>query len=100
MLLSLGAIDEVDTTYFNGVQVGSLGFEVPNFWEVPRKYTVPAELVKAGRAVIAIREANSAGASGLFGPLDDWYIARTSTPTVHIPLTNGWRHRIEGKLSR
>ncbi|MBO4619517.1 MAG: hypothetical protein J5654_05345 [Victivallales bacterium] len=100
LLLSLGAIDEVDTTYFNGVQVGSLGFEVPNFWEVPRKYTVPAELVKAGRAVIAIREVNSAGASGLFGPLDDWYVARTSAPDTRIPLTNGWRHRIEGKLSK
>ena len=100
LLLSLGAIDEVDTTYFNGIQVGSLGFEVPNFWEVPRKYTVPAELVKAGRAVIAIREVNSAGASGLFGPLDDWYVARASAPDVRIPLTNGWRRRIEGKLSK
>ncbi|MBQ4479872.1 MAG: hypothetical protein II943_04455 [Victivallales bacterium] len=100
LLLSLGAIDEVDTTYFNGVKVGSLGFEVPNFWEIPRKYTIPAGLVKAGRAVVAIREVNSAGASGLFGPLDDWYVARTSSPEVRIPLTNGWLHRLEGKLSK
>ena len=99
LLLSLGAIDEVDTTYFNGVKVGSLGFEVPNFWEVPRKYTIPADLVKAGRAVIAIREVNSAGASGLVGPLDDWHIARASAPDDRIPLTNGWRHKLEGKLS-
>ena len=99
LLLSLGAIDEVDTTYFNGVQVGSLGFEIPNFWEVPRLYTVPAELAKAGTAVIAIREVNSAGASGLFGPLDNWYIARKDAPDARIPLTNGWRHRLEGKLS-
>ena len=98
LLLSLGAIDEVDTTYFNGVQVGSLGFEVPNFWEVPRKYVVPAELVKAGRAVIAIREVNSAGASGLFGPEEEWFIARQDAPQERIPLNNGWRHRLEGKL--
>ncbi len=100
LLLSLGAIDEVDTTYFNGVKVGSTGFEVKDFWEHPRKYAIPAELVKQGKAVIAIREINSFGASGLFGPADAWFIAPKDEPEKRIPLNTGWRHRIEGLLDR
>ena len=98
LLLSLGAIDDADTTYFNGVKVGSIGFKEPAFWEKARLYKVPAKQVKAGRAVIAIREVNSAGASGLFGPKEKWYIALASAPDERIPLTNGWLHRLECKL--
>ena len=100
LLLSLGAIDEVDTTYFNGVKVGSIGFKVPSFWEVPRVYKVSAELVKAGKAVIAIREVNTIGASGLFGPADKWYVARASAPEERIALNKGWFRRVEGKLNK
>ena len=100
LMLSLGAIDEVDMTYFNGVQVGTTGYEIKDFWEVPRKYTIPAKLVKPGKAVIAIREANSFGASGLFGPAAEWYIALKDEPSKRISLNGGWRHRVEGLLDR
>ena len=100
LLLSLGAIDEVDTTYFNGVKVGSTGFEKKDFWEIPRKYAIPSELVKQGKAVIAIREINSFGACGLFGPADAWFIAPKDAPDNRLPLTAGWRHRIEGLLDK
>ena len=97
--LYLGPIDEVDTTYFNGVPVGSTGFEVKDFWAFHRKYTIPAELVKAGRAVIAIREANCSLQAGLYGPTSAWYLTPAGKPSKRLPLTNGWRHRREGLLN-
>ena len=41
LTLQMGNIDDVDTTYFNGVQVGTT-----EGWEKPRSYTVPADQVK------------------------------------------------------
>ena len=52
--LHLGGVDKHDTTYFNGVQIGATGkdFET-QYWDTPRCYKVPAELVKGSKAVIA-----------------------------------------------
>jgi sialate O-acetylesterase len=49
LTLSLGAIDDHDTTFFNGVRVGATGAETANSWQAPRRYAVPGSLVKAGR---------------------------------------------------
>ncbi|MEO5714867.1 MAG: sialate O-acetylesterase [Luteolibacter sp.] len=61
--LALGSIDDNDTTYWNGTAVGaSEGFQKS------RNYTVPAELVKAGRNVIAVRVVDISGGGGISGP--------------------------------
>ena len=99
LVLNLGCIDDVDFTYFNGVQVGSIGYTTKEYWAVPRVYSIPAELVKAGTAVIAIRMANYDGGSGLVGPANAWFLALESKPSKRLPLTNGWRHRREGFLN-
>lgn len=68
--LDLGPIDEVDTAFFNGVRVDGRGSIKPletRFWNVPREYVVPAGLVKAGRAVIAVRVADQSGQCGMWG---------------------------------
>ncbi len=53
--LNLGAIDDYDTTYFNGTKVGSIGVETLHPYSAPRNYKIPGVLVKAGRNVIAVR---------------------------------------------
>jgi sialate O-acetylesterase len=66
--LSPGAADEIETSYFNGVKVGSTGSVVPwntDAWNKQRSYTVPAALVKPGKALIAVRVANLVGEGGL-----------------------------------
>lgn len=68
LVLSLGAMDDFDSTYFNGVLVGSTGGSTPDFWSHPRKYRVPAALVKQGKAVIAVRVFDHFGGGGLTGP--------------------------------
>ncbi|MBR4519294.1 MAG: hypothetical protein IKO65_09865 [Victivallales bacterium] len=99
LVLNLGTIDDVDFTYFNGVQVGAIGYGKKEYWAVPRIYPIPTELVKAGRAVIAIRVPNYDGGSGLFGPAGAWHLTMEGKPDKRLPLTNGWRYRQEGFLS-
>ncbi|MDA3961505.1 MAG: hypothetical protein PF961_11995, partial [Planctomycetota bacterium] len=53
--LSLGALDDFDVTFWNGHALGETTIATPGFWEHPRRYRVPAELVRGGRALIAIR---------------------------------------------
>jgi sialate O-acetylesterase len=55
LYLDLGVLDDFDTTYFNGKQVGAIGSETPAYWAAVRKYVVPGALVKAGKNVIAVR---------------------------------------------
>jgi len=62
LILHLGAVDDRDTTFWNGVQIGAA-----EGWQTPRNYVVPAELVKAGRNVIAVRVFDGAGGGGISG---------------------------------
>ena len=65
LALSLGAIDDLDETYFNGVKVGSTGILTREYWKTPRNYSIPGNLVKSGRNVIAIRVTNINGPGGI-----------------------------------
>ncbi|HOK05488.1 MAG TPA: sialate O-acetylesterase, partial [Victivallales bacterium] len=55
LILSLGAIDDFDITFFNGQEVGRTGKETQNWWVHPRKYAIPATLTKEADALIAVR---------------------------------------------
>jgi beta-galactosidase len=63
--LSLGAVDDHDETYFNGVRIGSVGKENSAPYAVQREYTVPANLVKPGKNVIAVRVWDKFGGGGI-----------------------------------
>jgi beta-galactosidase len=62
--MSLGQIDDFDETYFNGVRVGGVGAENPESYAVQREYTIPANLIKPGKNVIAIRVRDKFGGGG------------------------------------
>lgn len=54
--LDLGLVDEqYTTTYFNGRKLGESGREGPQFYARYVQYNIPAEEVKEGRNVIAVR---------------------------------------------
>ena len=55
LVLELGVIDDFDMTYFNGRRVGGTDRQTPRYWTVRRQYAIPADQVKAGKAVIAVR---------------------------------------------
>jgi beta-galactosidase len=65
--LSLGALLDVDNTYFNGVEVGHTDMTTPDWRHAAREYTVPGELVRAGKNVIAMRLFNRFGPGGCAG---------------------------------
>ncbi|HEY0008557.1 MAG TPA: sialate O-acetylesterase, partial [Tepidisphaeraceae bacterium] len=44
LMLSLGAIDDFDHTYFNGYEIGRTGLETTGWWGVQREYVVPRRL--------------------------------------------------------
>ena len=90
--LQLGAIDDYDTSYFNGEQVGATGGDTPNSWTVQRAYTVPGRLVKAGRNVIAVRVWNQAGDGGMMGGAP---IRLIGPDGASINLEGKWRFLIE-----
>jgi sialate O-acetylesterase len=67
LTLKLGAIDDFDTTYFNGERVGATGPDTPNSWVAPRLYRVPGALVRAGRNTVAVRVFDRVGGGGFGG---------------------------------
>ena len=48
--LIMGAVDDEDTTYFNGVKIGHTGKDTnpKDYWMAPRRYPIPKELFKQG----------------------------------------------------
>ena len=91
--LHLGAIDDSDTTYFNGTAIGSTIAD-PQGWRV---YTIPANLVKAGRAEIAVRVMDTGGAGGLGGG-DALRLQLGDDPAQQVALGGEWRFRTSTPL--
>lgn len=94
LMLHLGAIDDFDTTYFNGVKVGATGIDTQEFWIHPRKYKIPAKLVKAGKAVIAVRVFDHFNVGG-FVPTEPMRIFSFSLEGgKEIALKGQWKYRV------
>jgi sialate O-acetylesterase len=91
--LELGRIDDSDQTYFNGTPVGATIAQ----HTARREYTVPAELVKAGRAVIAVLVYDTGGAGGFNGPLKAMQLRPGDEDLGEpISLSGSWNWRAGG----
>ncbi|BCM94415.1 hypothetical protein IAD21_06322 [Abditibacteriota bacterium] len=85
--LSLGAIDDSETTFFNGTPVGhTVG------WLAPRQYTIPAALVKAGKAMIAVRVLDTGGLGGFSG--GNLSLGLSGDDTGKIDLGGDWSYQV------
>ena len=94
--LRLCAIDDVDTTWINGVRVGQT-----SFYSTPRTYIVPASAIRAGRNVITVRVLDTGGGGGLWGsgqPTDIMPADGTGTSKA-VSLTGVWRFQPTMKLA-
>jgi sialate O-acetylesterase len=96
LALSLGPIDDFDTTYWNGEPIGAIGAETPQYWTVPRRYTVPARLVKTGRNVLAVRVFDHYGNGGFGGSPPQMGVAPTGGTAVS--LAGAWDYKVERAL--
>lgn len=97
--LSLGPIQDFDVAYFNGQEVGAMDPTTAQPERVSRDYRVRAELVKAGRNVIAIRVFNRAGSGGFRAKPAEMILVRSGEPAASVPLAGEWRYKIEVKLA-
>lgn len=84
--LGVARVKSYDTTYWNGVEVGSTDAKTPDAWNRVRRYRVPADLVKGGKLTIAIREFAPDTQGGVHGSPEEMFIRRVSSDEETPPL--------------
>lgn len=84
----LGRIVDADELYINGQKVGNTTYQYPQ-----RRYTVPAEVLKAGKNVFVIRVTNNFGKGG-FVPDKPYYLF---TEQDTVDLKGYWEYKV-GKV--
>jgi sialate O-acetylesterase len=89
--LILGRIIDGDSTFVNGVFVGTVGYQYP-----PRRYDIPAGLLKAGENTIVVRVISNIGRGG-FVPDKEYDIVvpkGSSTGNDSIDIAGQWKFRL------
>jgi sialate O-acetylesterase len=90
VLLSLGPIDDADETFLNGTKIGAT-----EGYNMPRRYRIPGNRVKAGPNVLAIRVIDTGGGGGLNGEADSLYWQSASG---RQPLAAAWQYQLSADL--
>ncbi|MCH5718269.1 sialate O-acetylesterase [Niabella hibiscisoli] len=85
ILLHLGAIDDADSTYINGILVGS-----DNIWNKNRVYPISASVLKQGKNTITIKMIDGAAQGGMLGKPEDLFI---SMGNEKIPVSGAWYYK-------
>ena len=96
LALEIPCADKMDIAYFDGVEIGRTGSRYTTWYhDKPRRYEVPASLVKAGAATLAIRVWSQAYAGGIGG--EPAKLRLVLADDVGDPLVVGgeWLTRIE-----
>lgn len=83
----LGKIRHHDIVYFNGTEIGRNQGD-----QIFRKYVVPANLVRKGGNVLAVRITNRYGNGGFVGPADSMYISLPGSTTPIVVLSGEWKY--------
>jgi sialate O-acetylesterase len=89
--LEIGAIDDMDNTYFNGVQVG--GLNGTGFSSSKREYLIPKSILKKGENYIAIRAIDTGGPGSVSGPI---FLSNLSGN--QISLVGNWKTQIIAEM--
>ena len=90
--LHLTGINDMDRAWFNGKIVGQ--FEGTSGFTTPRDYPVTANLVRAGRNVIAVRVYDIGNNGGFVGAASDMHLDRDGgAPTDAIAIAGEWKFK-------
>jgi sialate O-acetylesterase len=96
LTLRLGPIDDIDTTFINGIKVGQM-----NQYNVAREYVIPGKLLKPGRNVLAIRVLDTGGEGGLYGSPEQLLIEPAKGGQGgRIALAGEWKMRDSAPLAK
>jgi sialate O-acetylesterase len=97
--IGLAAIDDVDVTCVNGVQVGRTWYDAKDFWKTPRRYSVPADLIKGTGVCVVVRMFNIAGVAGFFGTNDTMFLRPAGdAAAAPVSLAGAWTHRVDRRV--
>ncbi|HNX78439.1 MAG TPA: sialate O-acetylesterase, partial [Prolixibacteraceae bacterium] len=83
--LFMGRIVDADVVYLNGKQVGNVTYQYP-----PRRYSVPADLLKPGKNLIVAKVTNTSGKGG-FVPDKSYFLEANGQK---INLTGEWQYKV------
>lgn len=83
--LMLGRIVDLDSVYVNGTFVGTTGYQYP-----PRRYEIPAGVLRPGKNVFVVRVINSAGKGGFVVDKPYWF----GVGDDRISLEGKWKYRL------
>jgi sialate O-acetylesterase len=83
--LNLGRIVDADSTFVNGVFVGNVTYQYP-----PRRYLIPANVLKEGENTIVVRVVNNSGNGGFV--LDKEY--EIVVGEEKIDLSGDWLYKL------
>jgi sialate O-acetylesterase len=88
-LLNLGRIIDADSTFVNGVFVGTTSYQYP-----PRRYDMPPTVLREGKNTVVVRIINSWGRGGFAE--DKPYEIVTDSGT--IDLKGDWQYKLGAKM--
>ena len=83
--LFMGRIVDADVTYVNGEEIGNVTYQYP-----PRRYVVPAGVMRAGKNLLTVKVTNFGGKGG-FVP-DKNYSLTDGTDT--LDLKGNWQYKV------
>ncbi|MEO6285405.1 MAG: sialate O-acetylesterase [Dyadobacter sp.] len=83
--LYMGRIVDADEMFVNGKSIGRVTYQYP-----PRRYEIPADLLKAGKNTFVIRVTNTAGKGG-FVPDKPYFMANNDQ---QIDLKGTWQYKV------
>lgn len=84
-MLKLGTVVDADETYINGTLVGSTGYRYP-----PRRYPVPAGVLKPGKNTIAVRVISTHNTGEFVRDMPYELVAGGQT----LDLKGTWKYRV------
>jgi sialate O-acetylesterase len=96
LVLELGAIDDMDVSFVNGVKVG--GHEAGGFWNTKRVYPVPGTVIDSTLVQIAVRVIDTQGGGGIAGG-DAPRVLRNEATGETVALDGDWKYLPVGELS-
>jgi sialate O-acetylesterase len=83
--LFMGRIVDADQVYINGKSIGGISYQYP-----PRRYEIPADLLKAGRNTFVVRIVNQSGKGG-FVPDKPYFM---TLGDQQIDLKGTWQYKV------
>lgn len=87
--LELGALDDMDTTTWNGRRIG--GFQDDGAWSTERRYAIAASDNRDAEAQLAVRVVDTGGEGGFSADAAAVRLVLASDPTQTLPLAGTWQ---------